>query len=94
MKQNRYVTSDPYLAAAITEQLQIDPTPVVQNGWTHFCYPVSDKLYEAVNAFNSGIALNAFDYSQTIKRLRGIAITKRKETSDERGADHGHKTAF
>lgn len=89
MKQNEFVTDNPYLAAAITEQLHVDPIPIVQNGWTHFCYPVSDQLYEAINAFNNGIALNAFEYSQTIKRLRGLAITKRKENSNERGLDNG-----
>src|SRR5450756_808649 len=91
MKQEEFVTSDPYLASAITEQLQEDPTTRVQNGWTHFCYPVSDKLYEAINAFNGGIALNAFEYSQTIKRLRGLAITKRKENSDERGTNNAFR---
>jgi hypothetical protein len=87
----QFVTDNPYLAAAITEQLQIDPIPIVQNGWTHFSYPVSDKLYEAINAFNNGLALNAFSYSQTIKRFRGIAITKRKEISDERGIENGYR---
>jgi hypothetical protein len=94
MKQKDFVTDNPYLAAAITEQLQINPTPIVQNHWTQFSYPVSDKLYEAINAFNNGVALDAFRYSQTIKRLRGIAITKRKETSDERGCENGLRKNF
>jgi hypothetical protein len=91
MKQRDFITDNPYLAAAITEQLQIDPTPIVQNQWTQFSYPVSDRLYEAINAYNNGIALNAFAYSQTVKRLRGIAITKRKENSDERGIENGNR---
>ena len=90
MQQKEFVTDNPYLAAAITEQLKIDPIPKVQGGWTHFSYPGSDDVYRAVNAFNSGLELNAFEYSQTIKRLRGIAITKRKENSDEREITNEH----
>ena len=91
MRQKEFVTDNPYLAAALTQQLGKDPVLKVQNGWAQFCYPASDKLYDAISAFNDGIPLNAFAYSQTIKRLRGMAITKRKENSDERGTDNGYR---
>jgi hypothetical protein len=49
----------------------------VQNGRTVFVFPASDDLYRALNDFNAGALLNAIEYSQVIKRLRGEMLSRR-----------------
>lgn len=71
MKRNDFTTTDLYLASAVSILLQIQPKFKVENNMVLFTFPVSDDLYRAMTAYNSGVSLNAFEFAQTIKKLRG-----------------------
>jgi hypothetical protein len=40
-------------------------------------FPLSDELYKAVNAYNGGVELNAYEFTQVIKRLRAEMFMRR-----------------
>lgn len=67
-----------YTSAAVSMILNEMPTYKVHNKRTLFCFHSSDALYKALNDFNNGIALNALEYSQMIRRLRAEMIMRRK----------------
>lgn len=75
--------SDVYLVAAIILILNIQPELKVHNRRTLFCFPASDDLYKAMNAYNNGVEVNALEYSQQIKRLRAEMLMRRKMESSE-----------
>lgn len=84
MKKNvflskEFVTADLYLASAIRILLNKHPEFKVENGRTLFIYPVCDALYKAMNDYNNGVAINAFEFAQTIKRLRAEMLMRRAE---------------
>ncbi len=79
MKQKEFETTDLYLSSAISIILNIQPSFKVENGRTIFVFPVSDDLYRAMSEYNSGAELNAFEFSQNLKRLRAEMIMKRNE---------------
>jgi hypothetical protein len=72
-----FETADLYLASAITILLNTPPAFRVEKGRTLFVFPISDDLYKAMNAFNGGIPLNAYEYSLVIKRLRAEMLARR-----------------
>lgn len=72
-----FETADLYLAAAICTLLNIQPTFKVENSKTLFVFPISDELYEAMNSYNNGVALNAYGFAQMIKRLRAEMLMRR-----------------
>jgi hypothetical protein len=72
-----FLTHDVYLASGLVLLLAIVPRYQVQNGRTVFVFPASDDLYRALNDFNAGALLNAIEYSQVIKRLRGEMLSRR-----------------
>jgi len=72
-----FLTHDVYLASGLVLLLAIVPRYQVQNGRTVFVFPASDNLYRALNDFNAGAPLNAVEYSQVIKRLRGEMLSRR-----------------
>ncbi len=72
MTTTSFKTADLYLAAAVKLILQVEPTYENKNGRiVLFCFTASDQLYRAINSYNSGTSLNAFEYAQCIKHLRG-----------------------
>ena len=75
MKQ--FETADLYLSAAICLLLNTHPHYRVENRRTLFVFPISDELYKTMNAYNSGIQINAYEYSQMIKRLRAEMLMRR-----------------
>ncbi len=77
MKQKDFETADLYLSSAIVILLNLQPTFKVENGRTLFVFPISDDLYKAMNAYNSGIAINAYEYAQMIKRLKAEMYMRR-----------------
>lgn len=77
MKPKEFETADLYLASAISLLLKSPPNYKVENSRTLFVYPISDDLYRAMNAFNNGIQLNAYEYSQEIKRQRAEMLMRR-----------------
>ncbi len=77
MKQKEFVTGDLYLASTITILLATNPKFTVENGRVLFVFPISDDLYVAMNAYHNGIPLNAYEYAQTIKRLRAEMMMRR-----------------
>ncbi len=72
-----FQTADLYLSSAVSILLNTQPTFRVENGRTLFVFPISDYLYKAMNAYNSGVQLNAYEYSQMIKRLRAEMLMRR-----------------
>jgi hypothetical protein len=74
-----FVTADLYLASAFRILLNRQPDFRVEDGRTLFIYPVNEDLYKAMNDYNNGVAINAFEYAQTIKRLRGEMLMRRAE---------------
>jgi len=85
MKQKDFETADLYLASAISNLLKSPPNYKVENSRTLFVFPISDDLYKAMNAFNNGIQLNAYEYSQTIKHLRAEMLMRRGQTGGGNG---------
>ncbi len=78
--EREFVTSDLYLSAAI---ICLKPTTKlsfkVQNGRTLFVFQASDNLFGAMDAYNDGSPVNAFEYAQTIKKLRAEMIMRREQ---------------
>lgn len=74
---NEFCTYDLYLASALTLLLNIPPQYRVTNGRTIFIFPISDDLYNAVDHYNGGTAINALQYSLTLKRLRSEMMMRR-----------------
>jgi hypothetical protein len=77
MKQREFVTACLYTASIICIILGIQPSYKVENGRTLFVFPVSDDLYKALNAYNNGIEVNAYEFASMIKRLRGEMLMRR-----------------
>lgn len=77
MKQKDFETADLYLSSAICILLNTQPSFRVENGRTLFIFPISDELYKAMNAYNNGVLINAYEYSQMLKRLRSEMIMRR-----------------
>ena len=77
MAQKEFITPDLYLSSAISILLNLQPTFKVENGRTLFCFPVSDDLYKAMTAYNNCIPLNAYEYAEKIKRMRGEMLMRR-----------------
>ncbi|GBE37475.1 MAG TPA: hypothetical protein ENH24_00565 [Nitrospirae bacterium] len=76
-RAKEFTTSDLYLTSAISILLKIKPDFIVKNNRTLFVFQVSNDLYQAMSDFNSGVAINAYDFSQMIKRMRSEMITRR-----------------
>ena len=77
MEEKSFKTSELYLAAIISILLNIEPSFEVVNGRTIFVYPASDDLYRAINLYNGGIEVNAYEYAEKLKRLRAEMIMRR-----------------
>ena len=73
-----FQTVDVYTAAIIAVLLKILPTFKIKNQKVIFCYPASDDIYKVLNDFNSGIAVNSFEFVQMIKRFRAEMMVRRK----------------
>ena len=76
-EEREFQTPDIYLSAAITILLKAEPSYRVLSGKTFFCFPATDELYRAMGQYNSGVAINAMEFSGIVKRLRGEAISRR-----------------
>lgn len=77
MEEKKFETADLYLASAISLLLKSTPSYKVLNGKTLFIFPISDDLYRAMNSFNNGVSVNAYEYSQMIRRLRAEMLMRR-----------------
>ncbi len=77
MKQKDFETACLYTASIICVLLGILPTYKVENGKTLFVFPASDDLYKAVNAYNNGIQVNAYEFASMIKRQRAEMLIRR-----------------
>lgn len=84
--QKQFISTDLYLSSAICVLLQTQPQFKVENGRTLFVFDVSDALYKAMTDYNSGVAINAFEFTQTLKRLRAEMIMRRN--MEKTGAYH------
>lgn len=74
-----FITSDVYLASAISLILNTQPTFKVENGRTIFVYPGDDDVYRAATLFNSGIAVDAYQFVEKIKRMRAEMLLRRQQ---------------
>lgn len=77
MKQREFASADVYLSAALTVFLGSSPDFRVENNRTLFVFPLTDKLYEALEAYNNGRPVNALEYGMVIRRLRGEMLSRR-----------------
>lgn len=77
MERKNFETADLYLASAISILLKTQPTFKADNDKILFVFEITDDLYKAMNAYNQGIPINAYDYAQTIKRLRAEMLIRR-----------------
>jgi len=82
-----FVSSDLYLASAISILLQTQPNFKVENGRTLFVFEVSDRLYKAMSDYNSGIEINALEFVQVLKRLKSEMLMRR--SMEKTGVYHG-----
>jgi hypothetical protein len=72
-----FQTPDIYLSSGLTILLETEPSFIVVNGRTLFCFSATDKLYKAMALYNAGVPINAIEFAGVIKRLRGEAINRR-----------------
>jgi hypothetical protein len=72
-----FVSSDLYLSAAISILLQAHPNFRVENGRTLFIFDISDHLYKAMSDYNSGVPINAMEYTLALKRLKAEMLMRR-----------------
>lgn len=77
-KQKDFITGDIWLASAISILLKTYPEFKVENFKTLFIFPASNNTYKAISEFNGGISLNAYEYSQVVKRLKVEMLTRRQ----------------
>jgi hypothetical protein len=77
MKEKEFITADVYLSSAIAILLNTQPNFKVENKKTLFVFPISDDLYEAMNSYNSGIAINICEYVETLKKMRAEMVMRR-----------------
>ena len=76
-REKEFVTPDLYLSAFLSLYLNYFPSFKVETGKTLFIFPTDATLYKALNAYNAGTLINAFEYAQQIKRLRGEMLSRR-----------------
>lgn len=81
MEQKKFITGDIWLASAITIIRALFPEYLVQNHKTLFVFPDDDKTYRAISEYNGGIALNIYDFVQTVKKLKAEMITRRQSNN-------------
>lgn len=84
MKQKEFISADLYLASAISFLLNTQPNFKVENGRTLFVFPISDELYKAMNAYNNGTPINAYEYAQILRRLRAEMLIRRNGMGGQR----------
>lgn len=77
MEQKTFATSDIWLSAALTILLGCFPDFHVNNGKVFFVFPGDDTTYKAIGAFNNGVQLNVFLYSETVKKIRSEMYNRR-----------------
>lgn len=77
MERKNFETADLYLASAISILLKTQPTFKTDNDKILFVFEITDDLYKAMNAYNQGIPINAYDFAQAIKRLRAEMLIRR-----------------
>jgi hypothetical protein len=71
MHKNEFVTSDPYLYAALLILLKLQASFKVEpNGRVSFTLPITDKVYKALQEYNEGVSLPAIEYADMIKMVR------------------------
>ena len=76
-REKEFVTADLYLSAFLSIYLNHFPSFKVETGKTLFIFPADASLYKALNDYNAGTPINAFEYAQQIKRLRGEMLSRR-----------------
>lgn len=78
-QQKEFVTGDLWLASALTLLLNTNPDYRVSNGKTLFIFPGDDKTYEAISEYNGGCSLPAYQYAETIRKLKVEMLTRRQQ---------------
>ncbi|MDD1778395.1 MAG: hypothetical protein LUQ65_09540 [Candidatus Helarchaeota archaeon] len=76
-REKEFVSADLYLCAFLSIFLNLFPSFKVESGKTLFIFPADATLYEVIAAYNAGVQINAFEFAQQIKRLRGEMISRR-----------------
>lgn len=82
-KRELFTTADVWLSAALSILLKIEPDFKVQNNKTFFLFPAEAKTYKAIADFNSGCQIDAFLYSEVVKRLRVEMLTRRQAGGEQ-----------
>ena len=77
LKREEFKTGGVYLSSAVCILLNTFPGFIVENGRTLYVFPVSGRLYRAINQYNDGLQLNAYQFAKMIKRLRGEMLARR-----------------
>ena len=78
MQQSEFLTSDYFTAAAVSILLDILPTYRPSGSKTLAVFPASPAVYQAVNDFNSGVSLNAMEFTAMVKTIRAEMISRRR----------------
>jgi hypothetical protein len=76
-REKEFVTADLYLSAFVSIYLNHFPSFKVETGQTLFIFPADATLYKALHAYNAGTPINAFEFAQQFKRLRGEMLSSR-----------------
>ncbi len=77
MEKKEFSTSDVWLSAALTILLEIPPDFRLSSGKVFFVFPGTDKTFKAIRDYNGGTPINAFLYSETVKKLRVEMFNRR-----------------
>jgi hypothetical protein len=77
MRQKEFISADLYLSSALAILLKTPPTFKVENGRTLFVFQVSNDFYKAMSDYNSGISINALEYSGMLKRLKSEMLMRK-----------------
>jgi hypothetical protein len=79
LKQRTILTSNLYEDVAVEIQIEEKSNLILENGMILFERPVTDKVLQAIENFNSGIKLNILQYTQSYKRRRAEMLMAKQQ---------------
>jgi len=78
MEEREFTSSDVYLSAALSVLSKVPPQlKVSYGGQVLFCFPASDAVLEAMEAYNAGVSAPLLEFSSHIRRLRSEMLARR-----------------
>ncbi len=81
MDKRMRIISDPYLSAFIFLNLNVKPSPIVDDsGRVAFEFPDDQSIEEAIGRFHADEPVSAFTYSGAIKAVKSIIFAMRSKS--------------